>query len=86
MLLLKLSSFFVGNKIARIKLLWLPNGIIPNDLISGWNFDPCDHQVIGPRLMGMDSYKIKSESDFIIHFSPLTLSKVKSNPFFQQVS
>ena len=46
---LKLSSFFVGNRIARMKLLWLPSGIIYNYLISGWNIDPCDHQVIGPR-------------------------------------
>ena len=66
-----MSSFFGGNKIARMKLLSLPNGIILKDLFLVWNIYPCDCQFIGPRLMGMDSYWIKPDLDFIIHFLPL---------------
>ena len=51
--------------------------MILNYLISGWNIDPCDRQVIGPRLMGIDSYKIKPELDFIIHFLPLDFIKTE---------
>ena len=45
-----MSSFFGGNKIARMKLLSLPNGIILKDLFLVWNIYPCDCQFIGPRL------------------------------------
>lgn len=66
-----MSSFFGDNKIARTKLLCLPNGIILKDLFLVWNIYPSDCQFIGSRLMGMDSYRIKQELDFIIHFLPL---------------
>ena len=63
-----------------MKLLWLPNGIILNELISGWNIDPCDRQVIGPRHMEIDSYEIKPELGFIIHFLPYDFIKTEVIP------
>lgn len=32
--------------------------------MSAWNMNPCDHQVIAPKRMGMDSFEIKPELGF----------------------
>lgn len=49
--------------------------------MSAWNMNPCDRQVIAPKRMEMDSFEIKPELGFIIHFLPLDLAKTEVIPY-----
>ena len=40
-------------------------------LISSWTIDPCNHQIFGPHIQGMDRYEIKSKLDYLVHFLPI---------------
>ena len=42
---------------------------------AGWTIDPCEWQVLGPLLLCMEYFQIKSEFSYILHFLPMNYIK-----------
>ena len=38
----------------------------------GWTIEPCERQILGPHLLGMEKLDNLSALDYLLHFLPLS--------------